>query len=233
MPVGSARAGILGSGIAIPDAITNQWRMDEGSGTTLQDSVGSQPATLNNGGNWTNVSGATGDTVPVLDGIDDYWQSDNAFGINGTQYGVCGWIYVDSTTDNNSGVVNCGTGDPAYDPNAAGEGWSILMRDTPAIVWAHRPGGEIATESISFDKWYFYGLSGDGDSANYYLWDNNNLVTSGSATVSRSGVGNNYNLMGGVRSGLFIDGYADVTSLSTTTTVSQSDFETVWQNTRR
>ena len=56
----------------IPDSEgTHQWNADEGSGSTLTDSIGSLDGTINNATWQTNSTGA-GDAYLLYDGVDDY-----------------------------------------------------------------------------------------------------------------------------------------------------------------
>lgn len=61
---------------AIPDGVVNRLLLDEGSGTSVNDSAGSADGTLVNGGVWTDDPSFEGGTAPFFDGLNDYgeWQ---------------------------------------------------------------------------------------------------------------------------------------------------------------
>jgi len=61
---------VLFSGSAIPDSATHQYKLDEGSGSTVIDSIGSNDLT-NSGGTWESDSNAKGGYRISLDGSND------------------------------------------------------------------------------------------------------------------------------------------------------------------
>jgi len=60
--------------VAIPDSAVLQYQIDEGSGTTLTDAIGSNDGSLT-GGTWTSDTDMRGDYRINLDGTDDYIES--------------------------------------------------------------------------------------------------------------------------------------------------------------
>jgi len=54
-----------------PQFAIHQWKMDEGTGTTVADSIGSLDATLQNGAGWQSDSNAVGGTTTDYDGSND------------------------------------------------------------------------------------------------------------------------------------------------------------------
>lgn len=64
-------------GSGIPDSVVNRLPLDEGSGTSVSDTVGSADGTLSNGGTWVSDTAYRGDTAPSFDASNgDYgeWQ---------------------------------------------------------------------------------------------------------------------------------------------------------------
>jgi hypothetical protein len=90
---------------SLPASARNRWKADFGSGTTINDDVGTADATLN-GGSWVSDSNAQGDYKLSLDGTSDY--------IGLTKLGNFGsnlttdWAFavtIDTTTTPSGGAV--------------------------------------------------------------------------------------------------------------------------------
>ena len=68
---------VLSAGViteSVPEQATHYYAMDEGSGSTLTDAVGSADFTTNGGVTWASDSRYTGGVAPSFDGTDDYAQ---------------------------------------------------------------------------------------------------------------------------------------------------------------
>lgn len=63
-------AGSSGGGDELPDSVVNRWPIDEGSGTTFADAIGTADGTWN-GGSWVSDSSYIGGFGYSLDGTDD------------------------------------------------------------------------------------------------------------------------------------------------------------------
>jgi len=85
---------------AIPDSVDNQWPLDEGSGTTQTDNVGSIDATMN-GSTWVFDADAVGDYVVSYDGADDYDElaSNPRYVYNG-DFTITAYIVIDDASAN-------------------------------------------------------------------------------------------------------------------------------------
>jgi len=76
----------------VPDSeLDHRWRMDEGSGTALADSVGSESASLTGAG-WQSDANATGGFWTTYDATNDYGQTDSPIGCNNDQFTVMMWF---------------------------------------------------------------------------------------------------------------------------------------------
>jgi len=94
---------VVFSASAIPDSATHQHKLDEGSGTTFSDSIGSIDGSTG-GASWTSDSELEGGQALSLDGSDDTPSFDSKFGSVGTSNS---WSFaVTINADNlNSGQV--------------------------------------------------------------------------------------------------------------------------------
>lgn len=220
--------------LVIPDSATNQWLLDEGSGTTLADNIGSQPATLQ-AGTWASETGATGDVVLDLDGTDDWWITDSTFACNGQKYSVATWVYLRDTAENGAGIIIPNAdGTASYDP-FENQGWDISIdRDQSEIELRHNGASTstvIASLPASTDTWYLVGASGDGDSATGYLYDKSGFINSSSGTGARDGIGDPFYLAGGVRDSRYQNMQQENTTVSATTTWGRSEFDQYHEST--
>jgi uncharacterized delta-60 repeat protein len=79
--------------IDMPSGAVSLWRLDEDTGTSAADSVGTNLGTLTNGPSW--VSGHSGSAVS-FDGVNDYVSVPNDASLNPTQITVSAWIKADN-----------------------------------------------------------------------------------------------------------------------------------------
>jgi len=220
---------------AIPDWVTNRFRLDEGSGSTVDDSVGSIQATLN-GPTWVSNASGTGGFWIDLDGADDWWVTDQ-FAINQQQYTVAGWINPTSVPTAGN-VVNTVSGPNSGDGRTDG-GFVWQFADSSTIELSHYSGGSrnsVTTQSVSIGQWLFVGIVGDGDTGEIYVWDNNAQIGSSSGTGTReiSGQENAHVRLGAQTDGSrYVEGQMDDWVFSNTTAATESQLESFYQETQR
>jgi len=171
---------IYSSEPAIPDSGDHQWYIDEGSGTTLNDSVGSVSATIN-GATWQSESGPVGGQYLSLDGIDDNWITDSSVDANQTAFTFFGWARFDNFVEFNERFAGGGERGDAEGE----EGWYISSdaNDGELLVVCGKSSTVRNTPFASAGDWGFIGLILDGDSTRLITYDNSQEL----ADVSGSG----------------------------------------------
>lgn len=123
LPIGSTRAasmmGLKGYEISVPDSAIHRYKLDEGSGTTATDSIGSLDATLNTDNVWTSGTWV-GDNAVSMDGTDDNGDIGNVSAVEGeTEVWIAATINVTDASlssgqnafyqgDSSSGTDNIG-----------------------------------------------------------------------------------------------------------------------------
>ena len=216
------------AGSAIPASVTNRWPMDEGSGSTLGDDQGSQSASLV-GGSWESDSQAVGGYRTSYGGTDGYWETDSAFGVNGQEYTGMTWIRLPTIESTRHWLA-------AEDGNGR-NGWAIGTDGNNDLRLVHTTSTfQVATTvsvSLSTDTWYFVAAAGNGDSGTLYIYDNNQLLNSGSGSASRTQQDNPLEGMRKKDSGDFTTGKQDAPAVSTTTEMTQTEIEDYWKATQR
>ena len=176
-----ANAGIVTSGL------TNQWKMDTGTGTTAFDSVGSADGTFVNSPTWTTDTPGPNHPPYALDfeATDaDYL----ACGTNTVPTGTAGtldmWLKIDSwTTTPYTTLFAKGPG-PSWAQIYLGV---LRYSATDELVLALANGSSSTTSSLrtgplSLDTWYHMAGTWDGTTAYVYL--NGNLVDSLNTTIT-------------------------------------------------
>lgn len=213
--------------VVIPDAANHLWRMDEGSGDVLDDSVGGVPATLVDGG-WTTGSGYSGGAATTYDGTDDYGQTDSPISINGTEYAAMGWFNFDGVSVSER-VFKTGA-----DPDSTiNDGWNLRFT-LDGLTIEHWDGGEnnnlgFSTVSLSTGVDYFLAVAGNGNSASLYIYDVSHLIDTATGSGGRGQTPDDVLMwMGG--NGLYTAGTAD-NIMTADVEMSQTDIETVWNST--
>lgn len=190
-PLGGPRAGLFGGGggggPAIPDSLTDQWRMDEGSGTSISNNLGPVDGSLSGAG-WDSDAESVGDTRTTYDGTDDSAKSNSAFGINQSQMTVVTWFTTTSGSTTQF-IVSSVT----QQIDTATDGWRIDISNNQ-VRFGHRSTGNGFTVTatlddgggISANERYMVAHAMDGNSATSYLFDNNGLIASASGSGART-----------------------------------------------
>jgi uncharacterized delta-60 repeat protein len=161
--------------IDIPSGAVSLWRLDEGTGTSTDDSVGTNNGTLTGGPLW--VSGHSGSAVS-FDGVDDYVSVPHDASLTPTQITVSAWIKATNwKTEIWRGVVvakDDWAGPPkGYDLRAGDNGKLSFVLATPS-GWK-----DASTDSLMVTgQWYHIVGTYDGTTVRVYI----NGVERGSAT---------------------------------------------------
>lgn len=150
---------------AFPSEITNHWRHDEGSGTTLGDDIGSVNGSIS-GASWVTGSGGLEDAYLSYDGTGDVTTLADASQFDSDTFSWWGWINPDSlseehglisVTNGNDDIIVLiyitSSGDLEYFiNNAAGDG-----------------NRSITTGSVQTSTWNFFAAVGDnGNRMGFY-----------------------------------------------------------------
>lgn len=216
---------------AIPDSVTNRWKMDEGSGSTLADSVGSVSASTAGGATWVSDTAATGGYYLRLDGVDDEWSTDTSFGIDNQQVTVMGWLKPDEYSQFGVTVAQS-------DGGSSEDGWILGTEDAAELLTWEGNGTDSNSvlRSVPFvatGNWGFFALVLDGQNHRMITYDNTQELADQNVTseYARS-TGTDVLRAGNGRWGFYQtdmdDWYVAVDS-----TLTKSEIESVWQDTQR
>lgn len=209
--------------------ITNEWRMGEGSGSSLADSEGSISATLYGGTGWESGAGYTDGYRTTYNGSDGYGETDST-GFNPSQFTAMGWFtFGDISSGGRVFSTNSsGAQDAAWEVRLLGSGDVGLYFGTSSSY------GQVVTLSgVSTSGSYFLAAVGDGNSGTLYLYDSAGVIDSGSGTETRATASRRLRWMTLTGSSNFTPGTADAIAASTSTAMSQSAIENHWSATSR
>jgi len=224
----------------IPDSVASHmdlaYMMDEGSGTTLSDSLDTGVSGTLDGAGWATDTGSPGDSdeVTTYDGVDDLGYSSSSYtGANGTTVSGAIWINIASYDD--FAEIFYG-GDVQGDGSNMSNGWRLAPDDGAVNLrlWHHSGGSTSSTGAISgtdiTSGWIFIGYAANGDSANLYIWDTNGQQATESFTAAR-GTGSGYINWAGDTVGQFTE--SDVAMVMTSESeLSESQFQEIYDDTK-
>jgi len=236
---------------AIPDSVVNNldvwWPLDEGSGTVLTDALVNATASFP-AGDWRQNVDYWGNTATEMDGVDNYWNSDNKYALNdGGDATVVGWVKADTSQSNH--IV--GADDivaPGESPatSASGGGWAFIFDGDSSTyrlsTYGSIDGGAVANNTTGPDvtqtKVFFSvnidGLNGSTGSATIRMYDKNGKVgqATGSQTYSENHdtTSSSY-LMSGSMSGLYLDGVLDAVGFNESVSLTETKIEQIWADT--
>ena len=218
---------------AIPDSVTDQWDADEGSGTTVANSIGDVDINVV-GGAWVSDSKYTGGFALDYDS-DDYWELESPIDINGSELTVCFWTDEISPTDQFGRIITT-TDDPSGRPE---DGWELQFdgQNSDEYLFQHRTGGssnnvintsgpDAATQDL------FWAITIDGDNARIRIYDTEEKVFDESGSGTR-GTTNDSPMIGMRGDGNGSEGVWDSTFASQTDELSESEIEEIWEETNR
>jgi len=222
-------------GYDIPDAEPwqdNRWVMNEGSGSVLNDDVGSTNATLN-GPAWESVSDATGGQTITLDGVDDYWITDSRLTLLDGPLTVCGWVRPEDMVSFQNPLLSV---KDTTDPDAKENGWYVDTDGDSALLTVERSGtASSVCRGVPFvnpSEWGFFAILIGGGNHRLITYSNSQELADQSASGGSGGSADGYLFGGGGESGRF-DGDHDYFSVAQNELVSKSDITTLWESTQR
>jgi len=114
-----------------PAFAIHQWKMDEGSGTTVADSIGSLDATLENGAGWATDSQAVGGTVTDYDGSNDYAEVTGSSSFYEPSFAI--GVTAEFDDNNRSPIINKGLTSAAPDNSPAA--FDLTRVDDQRVFW--------------------------------------------------------------------------------------------------
>ena len=225
---GSLRNVSVGIG-AIPDSVTDQWPMDEGSGSTAANDVGLIDLDLFGAG-WTSDSKYFGGEATTYDGTDHWFRTESEIDINGTELTVMAWVENLDPGDATPRILHSGDGDSRPD-----DGWEITLNDQNEWGVNHRDNG--STNNVIDDvsgpdpsnQEYFVVYRASGDNGQMLIYDDTEQVFDESGSGSRGQTSSAH--ISGMRGGFdnFTGGVVDAPAASTTDDMSVDDVEEYWQ----
>lgn len=215
-------------GPAIPDSGTNQWYIDEGSGSTLNPDVGSVTATTSGGATWVSDTSAVGDYHLSHDGGDDIWQTDS--GVLTTPFSVGGWVRFDSIGNNDQAVAWNNS------DNSAGERWRINDWNSDGLMVV-QGGGSIFGSSQPFPSagnWGFFAANVQSDQSRLITFSNSQELSDNTAGHNNNGLGSAKTLVvGRDGGGRYFGGDSDFYVVSEGTLLSKTEWTELWEATQR
>ena len=141
-----------------------RWAMDEGSGTTAYDSVGSVDGTLYNSPTW--VTGVHGDAIE-FDGIDQYVNSVSDFNQT-TEFSFVAWFNITDHNDYpyNQNIVTTADQTADYNP-------TLVLRDNMQFGYYYfDTSGAVQgfyAPTLGYHTWYFAAVTYDGTTFRGYI----------------------------------------------------------------
>jgi hypothetical protein len=217
----------------IPDSGDHQWHIDEGSGTTLNDSVGSVTATIN-GATWQAESGPVGGQFLSHDGVDDYWVTDSALSLD--QATLCGWVRPNDFTSFGNQLVSWGNNIDEGDR----DGFYLDTEDADGevlVVMAGGSNGSSVHRNVSFagvGSWGFYAINYDGGDVRLITFDNSSELADVSASATDTASGSHAIYGGGnPTDGRHADADTDFTVAATNRTLTKTEITDLWEATKR
>jgi len=216
---------------AIPDSGDHQWFIDEGSGTTLNDSVGSVNATIN-GATWESESGTVGGQYLEYDGVDDHFATDSTLGIDkGT---VCGWVRPKEFTNFSNMFFIWGE-----DVNNGDNGIYVATESTEGeiLTVGSDPNAGSVLRNVPFvstNSWGFFGFTWDGTDHRLITFDNSSELADQTASAGKNTSGSETLYVGGnPADGAFLEGDTDFFVATQDRTLTKAEITDLWEATQR
>ncbi|MCX6793034.1 MAG: prepilin-type N-terminal cleavage/methylation domain-containing protein [Candidatus Falkowbacteria bacterium] len=160
------------------------WKFDEGSGTTVIDSIGNSTGTWSGTGSPRYVAGKVGPYAGQFNGSDDYVNFGNSIALNGTRTTIIGWAKF--TTLGGIALDNSNS----YRLIASDVNGSRLSARfaTTNVSWSS--GTVIGSTSLSISQWYHVAFTYDGSYAKVWLNGKEDGVTAATGDLMPSGRNN-------------------------------------------
>jgi hypothetical protein len=230
----------------LPDSVVNNmttlYVIDGSSGSSLADSINNEPATTD-ATLLEQSQFAEGFALDFDPSNNERLRTDNQVDLNSTAQSVAAWVNFDVLS---GGDVILYMGDQTNGGESRDDGWYIRISSSSDVNIADgRLGGTGASEPLSVDpdpdistnEQYLIAAtcerSSGTDTFNLFVYDNTELVASGSATnnnrVTTSGT-----FLYGMRepTKTTVDGKQDFVMFNESTAVSQSTFDSIHSDTK-
>jgi hypothetical protein len=170
-------------------ALESHWRLDETSGTTADDSAGTNDGTVS-GATW--VTGKLNNAL-TFDGTNDYVSLWSLDALEGRSASICAWVKASSVADQYDPIMT------QYDDGSV-EGYYLCLNYGKPTLYLNVPEAQ-AANSISTGDWHHIVGTYDGLALRIYVDgtladDANEPHQSGishTAYIGASGTGNNFN----------------------------------------
>jgi len=135
---------------AIPDNGDHQFRIVEGSGSTLNDELTSETATIS-GPSWQSEAGPVGDAYLEHEGDGSLWQTDNH--ILSTPLTVCGWVRFRDAEEFQNPIATS-------DTTTSDDRFVVASDGAGAVLTAIDSGSDLRDVPFAgLDEWGFFGLN--------------------------------------------------------------------------
>jgi len=218
---------------ALPDSVTNRWPSDEGSGTTLADSLGDTDISLTFN-RWASGSQFNGGAAPDYDSPSDDLGEAVDLGANDSAFSLGFW------TDNisaDAGFSRLAIGGDGSTNSTVSNGWRLTFGSTlTTLRLRHRSGGSSSTVTTATiddaaTNQLFYAVTLNGDSGEIYVYDTGGQIANSSGSATRSLTTNGHLVTMGESNGFTTGGQQDDIVAAIGSTWSESEVDTVFNNT--
>lgn len=234
----------------IPDSVVEHldywWEKDEGSGTVTIDSLSEKEGFLSSN-NWSE-NDFTGELTPHYDGVDDHWiTSDRIYSVNdGGESSVLGWFYLDDDPDEFVSVIELRS-DDNIDSRADdslylvcdGDGYQVNTVGSYGESWtAGKVSGPDASEKPVFFVILNNSIDGSSGDITLKLYDDDGFdseETGSMDTRSSQNHGTTPESYIGVSTagqGQFMEGTAWNIGVNESVTLSNSEIDDIWSDTK-
>jgi len=215
----------------IPDSGTNQWPVDEGSGTALNPRLGSVTASIT-GATWESDASAIGGQRLGFNGTDNRVETDSPVGATKAQTTVFGWVRPLDYTGFDNSLFSSGP-DPGV---SSGGGWYVDTESTSGEILSVVGSGSLhrSVPFVSPGEWGFLAFVLDGTDARLITWSNSAELADVTETAGSRANADNTLIVGDANgSGDNAEMSADIFGVADGVALSKADLTEFWEATKR
>ena len=169
----------------IPDSeLDYYWKISEGDGSKITDSIEAVEASFTNSPTWVEVSDRVGGWQLDIDGGNDGYETGQISEITSNKYSIVGWVELNQT-DQRRIIYGLGDGNLQGNLNTDGDGCVIHLDDGNLVAniqdggLAGAQGARVAVDNRDGDL-LFYGaaINADTSDIDLYVWSGDEQIGS-------------------------------------------------------